>query len=196
MKRKITLIIVSFVIENIVLAKWFIYCKELKDVLRITTPQITEYITRDIHNEQQVPLFIIRFFYNKVSETIFWGLKPYLRFWDVSYFVSLLSLIGCIGILFGIGYFLIQKKKPLSVSVLFIWLFLITLFEVFFHPNTFYTLRLILIAVPLELISLFGLWMALTKNKAVLPIIIIGIALSILLLSFYPTDFLNYCIGR
>lgn len=197
MKKRIAVFVGVIVLELLQLSRWLSSCVGFKDELHMYTAQINEYLTRDIHNEQQVPILVVRIFYNKVTETIFWTLKPYLRFYDVQFLVSLLTCVGFVGILLGVWFLVTKKHKPF-VYILPVVLFMLPLLEVFIHPKTLYPLWLFVIALPFQLLSLYGIGMLLKKKKTMLPIMIISLCIlvSMLFLIVYPTDLYAYCIAR
>lgn len=197
MKKLFGLIILAFLLETTVVVRWLLACRDFASRMTVTSAQLSEYLTRDIHNEQHVPILLVRLFYNKLTASVFWGLKPYLAFFDLPFLVTLLSLIGCVGFVLGI-WFVVSKKQSKLLNSIVPLILIIPLVEVLGFSKLPFLLRFLLIALPFEALSLYGLFALVQTKRSRLPtiLIIVLLCLSLLFLFAFPTGYSSYCVGR
>lgn len=195
MKKSLAIIIPAVALETVSLTRWLLACKDFTGQMHLTTAQLAEYLTRDIHNEQHVPIILVRLFFNKLIAGVFWGLKPYLTFFDLPFLVTLLSVVGCVGFILG-AWFLVQKNTRKRFYSIISVLLLLPLLEVFGHDKLPFLVRFLLLALPFAGLSLFGIVMLVRTNKSSLPFVLLVIAclLSLLFLVAFPTAYGSYCV--
>lgn len=197
MKKSFVLITIAFLLETVTIVRWLLACRDFSSRLYLTTPQLSEYLTRDIHNEQHVPILIVRLFYNKLSAGVFWELKPYLTFFDLPFLVTLLSVIGCVGFALGIWFVLSRKHSKLLYSTI-PFILIVPLVQMLGFSKLPFLLRFCLIAVPFAALSFYGLYVFLQNNRSLIPSILISVFLiiSLLFLVAFPASYASYCVGR
>lgn len=192
--RKKVLVIVVFAIEFISLQQWFL-CKRFKDFIHFSSINLNLYLDDLIHNDIGVPLSVIRIFHNKAVVVITLLFKNYLQFWDIRFAVNLFSLVGYFGIILGFWYIFNEDKRKWYIYIVLFILFFLPLIEVLFEPNFYFPLKVILIALPYQVFSLFGAWQFLRKDSTLRAFILIFlIIISMWWYFVLQNDVFNYCV--
>jgi len=150
-----------------------------------------------VNNDSGIPPIIVRFFHNKITVFMDVFTRYYLRFWDFRFTLNLLSVVGCFGLVLGFWYLLngnFGKKKYLWVILAF--LLLIPLIEIMLEPNINIILRMIIVALPLQIFSVFGVWQFLKNDPRRFRVLFIICLLfvSAWWISILFNDISGYCV--
>ena len=195
MLKKI-LAVAVFTVELFAVSQWFL-CKQLKDFIHLSSTNLTLYLNSLINNDSGVPLLIVRIFHNKIIGFLDIFVKYYLRFWDDRFLLNLLSIVGCFGIILGIWYLVsrnFNNKKYLWITLIF--LLMLPLVEIVFEPHVNFIYKVIFLALPYQIFSIFGIWQFLKKDTGNLRVLLIIclIVVSIWWISVLQPDVYNYCV--
>lgn len=195
MLRKI-FVIEIFIIEYLILEQWFA-CQRFKDFIHLSSTNMGLYIKDLTNNDAGIPLFIVRFFHNKIIAFFNLLLQYYLRFWDDRFILNLLSIVGCFGMILGVWYLLVRNLKYRKyLRIALIYLLVIPLTEILYEPRIGFIYKIIFLTLPLQLFSLFGIWkfLGVGRNYFRMIIVLILIVLSVWWMRVLPADIYNYCV--
>lgn len=195
MFKKISVVVV-FIVELFVEKQWFL-CRQFKDFIHLASTNQSLSLVGLIHNDQGQSLFIVRLFHNKVGVFLDLFFRYYLKFWDDRFLLNLLSVVGFIGIVLGIWYLMAGNfKNKKYLWVFFIFLLVLPLVEIIFQPIVSFEYKIILLTLPFQIFSLFGIWQFLGKSRNNLRVLLIIslIFLSIWWMSILNPDIYLYCV--
>jgi hypothetical protein len=191
---KITAASITAILELYYLSRW-LACGKLADFFHYSSFDLKLRIEEAVHNDRGISLLLVRLFHNKVIGTLIDLYTELFRYIDSLYLVNLLSPLGVFGVLAGLYY--VNKRFSWRyllglVGILFIFPFLETmglLREVF-------PVKLILLALPLQLLSLYGIWQFTSVSKGrLLRIALVSLLLiiSIMWITVFPKEFAQFC---
>lgn len=163
MKHKILLVLIVCV-ELYSLLHW-LHCQDFLGRFHFAPFDLSLRLTDAIHNDQNVPLWIVRLFHNKFAGSLFDIFAEYMEFWNVSFLASFISLAGVVGLGAQFYNFLTLKKKGRDDWIVFGYLVLVPFLEIFQIGHLPFIARLILIAIPFVVWSTFGYYYLLNKVK-------------------------------
>lgn len=188
------IIIIPIVILNILTLKVWYFCTSFNYVYHFSFSDVQLQIN-DLTPPDSGSIFITRLFHNKLIQSVLDLYKRYTYFLDLNLLVSLLSFAGLVGFVLGVWYFLSSKKKK-HLIVLFALALLMPMVEVLLNLNLNFPVKLLLVGLPLELISIYGHFRFIQENrKSVLlwGFYVIIFIISMLLILSYPHSAYNYC---
>jgi hypothetical protein len=188
MKKKLPLFILLIVMLVQLFALWqWSACRGFADNFYFSSLDLELRLVEGIHTDQNIPLWVVRAFHNKVIGTIFDVFAAYLQFWNISFLAGFVSFAGILGIGAQFYYFFVGKKNLLRWA-LFAVVLLLPLAEVFHLLNGFSSeTRVVLIALSYLFWSLLG-YRKMLQEKKVNPKIIIAVVVVSFwyLLAFQP----------
>lgn len=187
--KKILLIII-LIVGIIQIQSWF-SCHDFKETFHFSKYPVLLELDNLVHNDTGLPFVLIRFYHNKIAQSAISIFSSYLRFWDVKFLVNLLLPVGIFGLIWTFLYGL--KNKILQILILFS--LILPFFEILSKSSFSFPIRITLFALPLFILSLFGISLFLRK-KGVFGYFLLGvlIILSIWWQAALPGEFKNYCI--
>ncbi len=196
MKNKLLILLFSC-IQLIFLKPW-IQCKSFLYDYHFSFYDLELQLIDAVNKDRNLPIFIARFFHNKASQFVIDIYKRYTHFLDLRLLITLLSFVGFFGVLLGIWYFIESKKRNWKIGLLIFLTFLAPFVEVLINPKLPFILKLIIIATPFNVLSIYGHVQFISKHKSllVLPIYILLIVLSIAWITVIPDQAFNYCTKR
>ena len=195
MIKQLTICLVFFV-ELIAVGQW-LSCRYFKDFIHFSSVKTALFTEGLINNDSGIPIFIVRFFHNKVVANINAISENYLRFWDIRFALNLFSVIGSFGIILGIWYlFAGNIKKRKYLRILLAYMLTVPLVEIISGNHIDYIYKIIFIAIPFQIFSFFGVWEFISPNNNWLRIsIVVGLSLvSLWWMYILGQDIYNYCV--
>jgi hypothetical protein len=189
-------VVTAFIIELLAVSEWFV-CKQFKDFIHFSSFNQALYLKGLMDNDSGIPFLIVRVFHNKPIVFLDIFVKYYLSFWDDRFLLNLFSVVGCFGIILGIWYLLSRNckhKKQLWIMLIFLLAF--PLVEILFKPNINFIFKVIILVLPYQLFSLFGLWQFIKTDKGNFRMALIYclLFLSIWWINVLQSDVSNYCV--
>lgn len=181
------LLIFLIVIELLYLRAWFT-CDRLSQFYLFSYSSSLLDMKGELGPDKNLPLWLIRIFHNKPIDISLDIARNYIQFWDIRFLISVLSIIGVVGFLYGFYYFFQSIKKNSFVLVLIVILILFPFIETFFDPRIDFRLKIALLAFPYELFSLFGFWKFMKLSHHQLFIIMTFVLIDISLWFLYITQ--------
>lgn len=191
MKQKIILIII-FCVELLSL-KSFTACEKFKE--HYSTLDLELRLIEGIHADSAVSILETRIFHNKVLYTFLDTFNIYLGYLNISFLTSFISLVGAVGLLLGIYYWVKNKKKPLYSKILLSLLIIMPLLEILNLIRTDMTIKVAIFSLPFIFWSLYGYYHHLQKpDKKKYILVSILIVLSIWFIAAGGQNLQNFCL--
>lgn len=153
MKKKIFLIILVLM-ELLFLQQWTA-CVRFAEQFHFSPFDLSLRLIEGIHNDNNVPLFFVRLFHNKILGTVIDIYNDYAHYWDVVFLIQLLSLIGFFGLICGIWYIFQVKVGKWARILLAISLF-VPIIEIILPVHFSFMVQLGLFAAPLLALTFLG----------------------------------------
>lgn len=193
MKKNILIGIATFV-QLIIVAGW-IACFDFRDQFHLRLFDVILQIEDGVHSDTGVPMILIRIFHNKVTQLFFEFIRHISKFWDTSFLVNFLSIIGFFGLLSGI-YYLVKKREKTYIWILLGLLLLLQAVSVVIDLRKFFRFELVLLWVFSQIIIVYGLFHYLGQGNKLLrfTLVITLIVLSIWWYFVFKRDIYNYCL--
>jgi len=173
----------------------FSICKSYTDIFHYSSSVFAFYDSEFFHNDNSGPFWLIRFFHNKITIFLPLVFHTYLRFWDTVFLVDFLTFVGVFGLVLGIWYICTGKRKK-SLFIL-LGLILVTPFvEIFFSEKLPFLLRLLILWIPLQLTSFYGIkkYLSAKANWKRYILFLLLVVISILWILGLNTSMYSYCI--
>ncbi len=192
---KIKIIIALIILFQLVPLKAWALCKNFFDFYHFTVFDLELQLIYAINHDQELPVLLARTFHNKLLQFFIDVYKRYTHFLDPQLLITLLTFVGVLGVLLAIWYFLNSKKKNRKVFLLIILSFLIPLIDVIFNLSFPFIFKLLLVAIPFNILSVYGHMKFLDSGnkKLVYVTYFILILLSVYWMISIPDQALKYC---
>lgn len=191
MKEKILLLLI-LCLELFAVLHWF-DCRDFVGEFHYSQSSLDLRIIEGIHSDQQMPIWFVRIFHNKMMGFVFDVFAQYIQFWNVSFLASFLSLAGVAGLAAQAYAFFVAKKRHVVIWVLFLALLAFPLIEIFLFNHFSFVVRLLIIAFPFVAWSMLGYHYLLEKvhvnSKIIDGLILVSLWY---LFTFHPI--VTYCI--
>ncbi len=192
--RIVLLISIAFV-ELFALSKW-LSCRLFTDLFYFTPQMMTARLIHDLNANQELPLTLNRLLHNKVIYFLWGSAQTYLQYWDIRFLKAFVGIVGAIGIILGIWYIVTKFYRRLLLWILIGLVSIFCFIELFLQPIYPFIMKLIVLGVFFQGISLFGYWHFLAGSKKLrYGFIIVLMLLSILTLLLFPQGYSLYCIS-
>lgn len=133
-------------------------CHSLKDDFHFSKYKIALQLDDAIHNDVNIPLFIIRFFHNKINFYFLDVARYSLLLSDLGFLINLISIIGLVGTVLGIVYLAREKGGRIYLWLVIVTLLIINFIEIVIHPKMLFLLKLSIMSLPYYFLSYFGYW--------------------------------------
>lgn len=184
-----------FLLTELLALKSWLGCVNIQDKFHLSFANLRLQTNESISNDKGLPQIIGRFFHNKVTDGFFEFFRAFFSYWEPAFLINLLSFIGFIGILFGF-YYLFKGKKHFIVIAAIIFLLGYITFEILFNFNSYFMLKLFILAIPYYIISFFGISQFIRYNRTywALVILTIFIIISIVWIAAFQHTVYNLCI--
>lgn len=194
MRFKVIIITVLFFVQLIPLKAWM-GCKNFFDYYHFSLYDLELQLIYAINHDQGLPVLLARTFHNKLLQFFIDVYKRYTHFLDPQLLITLLTFVGAFGVVISIWYFLNSQNRNKKLGFLILVSFGIPLLEVLINFKLPFIYKILVVAIPFNLLSLFGHYMFLRpKNiKTVLLIYFILIVLSVCWIILIPDQVLKYC---
>lgn len=153
MKPKFIFIVLA-VIELLFLKQWFT-CVKFASQFYFSAFDLKLRLIEAIHNDGDVPLFIVRLFHNKILGTFLDVYNNYVSYWEITFIIQLLSFVGAFG-LFCCIWYLFREKRNRWMLILFAIALFMPFVEIFAILHVSFVFRLALIVIPLFAMSFLG----------------------------------------
>lgn len=179
------------------LSKWFL-CGKLEDRFYYSAFDLKLRLEEAAHNDVSVWLPLVRFFHNKIVGTLVDSFSHYIQYIDIFFLTQLLSPLGVFSFICGIYYGMRLKEKRIFIISLIIFL-LLPLVEMFLRLSFPFPAKIIILALPMQLISVFGIWRFFSAKKnlyARVVVVVILLLLSIGWLSVFPDELFHHCFPK
>jgi hypothetical protein len=176
---------------------WFwTNCKSFIDSFHFSYYDLTLQLTDLTHKDSSLPIFVTRSLHNKIVQGVLDLYKRYTQFFDIRLFITLFTFVGLFGLFFAIWYFLNSPKKDKRVGFLFLLALMLPLIEVLINPILPFVIKILIIAAPFEILSLYGHYQFLKRKnlKFLIPVYLVLILLSLLWILLLPDILYNYCV--
>lgn len=176
------------------LTPWF-FCGGFKEPFHFSVYSLQLNLNNLIHNDTGLPFTLIRFYHNKMAFFVITLLSSLLRFWDITFLVNLVSIMGIFGLFYG---FLTFSKEIFSkpfLKILIIFMIILPLVETLFRPQIYFPAKIIFISLPFEIFSLLGTakFLAVHRGKKEFFFIISLLWFSVWRYTVLPWESLNFC---
>ncbi len=189
MKRLIIFITLPIFIYNL---SFWRNCEDFIGKFHFSLFDLELRIMEGIHNDT-LPHALVRVFHNKILGSIIDVYNHYMQFLNIHFMISLLTVVGLLGLGMAAVY-AIKQKHILLLSIGFI-LSLLPLGEIVF-PQKLFVLKLLLIA-PYFVFSLIGWWHFLDGKKHAVPKVLLFfmlVGLSVWWSVVFGSDASTYCV--
>ncbi len=173
----IILLILILIVQAFALLPWFTYT-DVSAPVHFSSFDLELRLIENIHNDVGVPLQEVRMFHNKVTGSLFDTFGHYLQFWNLTFLDKFISLAGVVGLGAGLYYFF-TKKKNWILWLTFGYLLVAPFIEIFGFTKLPYLVRLVLVAMPFVIWSLWGYWNLLKEKKISVKWIIVLLVVSL-----------------
>lgn len=170
-------LILIFIIQVTALLPWFA-CSDFTIPVHFSSFDLGLRLIENIHNDVGVPLQEVRMYHNKVTGSLFDIFGHYIQFWNISFLAKFVSLAGVVGLVAGLSYFFTKKKNWMLWSA-FSYLLVVPFIEMFGFTKLPYLVRLVLVAMPFVIWSLFGYWNLLKEKKINVKWIVVLLLVSV-----------------
>jgi len=196
MKNKKLFSVIFLLAFQLLPLRFWVNCKSFLDTIYFSAYDLELQIIDLIHKDASVPIFVARFFHNKVTQFALDVYKRYTHFLDIGFFASFITFVGIFGMLLGIWYYLNSKKKDKRIGLIILLSFVIPFIEVLFNPVLPFTFKVILIIIPFQVLSAYGHYQFIKKkrSKLITTVYLILIIISIIWIFFLPDAVYKYCI--
>ena len=131
-------------------------CKNFLDYYHFSLYDLELQLIYAINHDQGLPVLLARTFHNKLLQFFIDVYKRYTHFLDPQLLITLLTFVGVFGVVISIWYFLNSNKRDKKVFLLIAVSFLIPLIDVVFNLNLPFVIKLLLVAIPFNLLSIYG----------------------------------------
>jgi|SRR6185369_14330048 len=184
MKIKLLLFLIVC-LELFAVFQW-VNCRDFVGEFHYSQINLDLQLTGAIHNDREIPIWLVRVFHNKVVGAFFAVFDSYSKFWGALFLTSFLSFAGIVG-LGAQFYSFFTNKKRFAVWIAFLALLVSPLVEIFLFNYLPFAVRLTLIAFPFVAWSMLGFKFLLEKKKVNSKIVDLLIVVSLwYLLAFHP----------
>ncbi|HUD45086.1 MAG TPA: hypothetical protein VMR41_06070 [Patescibacteria group bacterium] len=192
----VVILISVFITEVITIANW-LHCKNFNDYLHFYSVNRLYYLLENLHNDIGENVLVARFYHNKLTDDVVLFLQYYLRFFDVRFNASLISLSGYAGILLWLYYFFKQRKTKITTFFAAVF-FILPIGEILINLKLSFILQILIFFVPFIFYSLWGIYEFMNKpnyKKFRISFIIILIIFSLWWLIIIPYAVPVYCVS-
>ncbi len=145
-------------------------------------------------SDRQVPIFIVRFFHNKVSVLLFDIFNRYIQFFTVFYLINILSFVGLFGLFYFYFSFFAQRIENKWTKIFAVILLLLPFLEIFQLMKQAFIIKIFYLILPYQVAAYIGIFLFLKQKKH----ISYGICFLLLLLSIgwiivFRHESLSFC---
>lgn len=192
---KILLLAIIVLVQVFVIKSWFL-CHRFADFFHFSLFDLTLRLDEAAHNDEGVPILIVRAFHNKAVGTLLDVYKVFLHYWDALFLANFLSIVGIAGLLFAAWYFFQGKNAKRYILPVFLFLLALQFIEIFLRPDINFVIKVLGFFIPLQILSLFGWSQYVKRNKkmSILLILILCFISILWLLLFQGSISTTYCI--
>ncbi len=192
---KIKIFIALIVLLQLIPLKAWTACKNFFDFYHFSLFDLELQLIYAINHDQGLPVLVARIFHNKLLQFFIDIYKRYTHFLDPGLLITLLTFVGIAGVLLAIWYFLNSNKRDKKVFLLIAVSFLVPLIDVVFNLNLPFIIKLLLVAIPFNLLSIYGhmRFLGSGNKKLVYLTYLILISVSIYWMVLIPDQALKYC---
>lgn len=199
MKKIYTILIVltSWIIEFFALSKFF-SCFLFQSNFYFTKDTLATALINATNADKGIPIPIVRVIHNKPL-ALSWGmLQSLLQYFDIRFLIVFVGLIGAIGVGFAVWYYVTRDRKNKFLPILFSSIIVLSLFEIYFMPQKYFSFAATILGLIFQVLSLYGIWQFVgQKNTKIRIAIIMLLWLTSLLFFFvFPTAYQNFCISK
>lgn len=147
-----------------------------------------------ISNKDQVSIFEVRFFHNKIAVLLFDIFSRYIQFFNIFYLINILGLAGLFGLLYFYFLFFTQKIKNIFVKIFGIFMLLFPFLEIFQLTKQIFFLKMLLFILPYQIAAFIG-FMSFFKQKRSISysIYFILLIISIGWIIVFQNELLSFC---
>lgn len=192
--RKIILLVsILFPLYSVTLWK---KCLDFASVYHFSRYDLELQLIDAIHTDTG-SLIVTRIFHNKPVFLLLDIFKRYTLVLDVNLLVSMLSLVGVVGVVLGLWYLLSQRRKYLSCLLILV-LMLLPLIVVI-NPGVPFKFLLPMFFVPFFLLSALGHYRFIEEyrlKKMLLIFYLVLFILSLVMVIAYPQSAYTYCVTQ
>jgi hypothetical protein len=169
-------------------------CSDFNGNFHYSSVVNTFHLNELIATETGVPIFVARVFHNKITVFVFDLFGRYIQFFDISYLIKILGLVGVFGLVYF--YFLIftKKIKDMFINIFGIAILFLPFLEIFQLFKSAFFLKLLVFILPYQVGSFIGYFFFVKqRGKAVFAIYFILLILSIGWIVVFNNELLSFC---
>jgi hypothetical protein len=147
-----------------------------------------------VATETGVPILVARIFHNKITTFIFDLFNRYVQFFDISYLIKILGVVGLFGLIYFYFQIFARIIRNTYANIFAILLVLLPFLEIYQFIKYPFFLKLIIFVLPYQIASFIGylLFMKQRKNIAY-AIYFILLMLSIGWIIVFQNELLSFC---
>lgn len=191
---KTILLALIILVEIFTIKSWFV-CNKFADFFHFSLLDLSLRVDEAVHTDGGVTVAGVRLFHNKAIGTMIDVFRDFLHYWDIVFLENFLSLVGVVGILFAFWYLFQKSKKKPYIIAIFLFVVVIQFVEIFLMPNVNFSIKAVLLFVPLAIITLVGWNEYIEKNKKIgMWVTLIICFISIWWLLVFQDNIFSYCV--
>ena len=134
---------------------WLI-CQRFFDQFYYSSLDLQLRMIESIHAESGTPIFLVRFFHNKLVGSLLDGFRSYTLYFDFRFLTSLIGVTGLLFALVGV-YHLLSEKKTKRSYVFLALIIIYPFFSIFFRSFIPYQMWFGGFIILLSSLSVYGL---------------------------------------
>lgn len=143
----------------------FSSCKNFNGNFHYSPHVVSFHLNELIIAQRDIPIFIVRFFLNKVSITFIDGFYRYIQYFDILYFANTIGIVGIFGLFYFYFQCFIKKNINKYNKILAVILFLLPFIEIFQFYKQPFLLKIINIIIPYQIASYIGIFFYLKQRS-------------------------------
>ncbi len=144
--------------------------------------------------DHQVPIFVVRFFHNKISVLMFDIFSRYIQFFNVFYLINIVGLAGLFGLLYFYFSFFSRKVKNKFIKIFGVLILLFPFLEIFQLIKLSFFFRTLYLILPYQAAAFMGFFFFLKQRKPASYIICFFLLLlTIAWIIVLRRESLNFC---
>ncbi len=144
--------------------------------------------------DHQVPIFMVRFFHNKISVLLLDIFNRYIQFFNIFYLVNILGIAGTFGLLYFYFSLFSQKIRNKFIRIFGLIILLLPFLEIFQLIKQAFLLKITYLFLPYQIAALLGFFFFLKQKKTVsYTICFLLLLLTIGWTIVFQNDALSFC---
>lgn len=151
------------------LFKTHLSCTNYNGNFHYSSHVVSFHLNELISSEDQVSIFIVRLFHNKITIFLFDIFNRYIQFFNIFYLINIIGLAGLFGLFYFYFYFSFFTQKPENkfIKAFGVFILLLPFLEIFQLAKQEFFLKILYLIIPYQTAAFIGFSFFLKQKKRV-----------------------------